>query len=65
MRIQQPVTEKTCNTINAAHIRCDIDDRNETMGKKVREAGTDRVPYVVVVGDEEVASKKLNVTVRK
>ena len=44
-------------TINAARIRCDIDDRNETMGKKVREAGMDWVPYVVVVGDEEVASR--------
>ena len=35
------------------------------MDKKVREAGMDWVPYVVVVGDEEVASKKLTVTVRK
>jgi threonyl-tRNA synthetase len=67
-----PVTEKhiafaedLVKTINAAQIRCDIDDRNETMGKKVREAGMDWVPFVVVVGDEEVASKKLTVTVRK
>jgi threonyl-tRNA synthetase len=67
-----PVTEKhiafaeeLAKTINAAQIRCDIDDRNETMGKKVREAGMDWVPYVIVVGDEEVASKKLTVTVRK
>ena len=28
------------------------------MGKKVREAGMDWVPYVIVVGDEEVAIKK-------
>ena len=38
---------------------------NESVGKKVREAGMDWVPYVVVVGDEEVASKNLTVTVRK
>ena len=67
-----PVTEKhiafaeeLVKTINAAQIRCDIDDRNETMGKKVREAGVDWVPYVIVVGDEEVESKNLTVTVRK
>ncbi|MDP3563050.1 MAG: threonine--tRNA ligase [Methanoregula sp.] len=67
-----PVTEKhiafaeeLAKTINAAQVRCDIDDRNETMGKKVREAGMDWVPYVIVVGDEEVASKMLTVTVRK
>jgi Anticodon binding domain len=33
--------------------------------RKVRKAGMGRVPYVVVVGDEEVASKNLTVTVRK
>jgi threonyl-tRNA synthetase len=58
-------TEELVKTINAAQVRCDIDDRNETMGKKVREAGMDWVPYVIVVGDEEVASKMLTVTVRK
>ena len=67
-----PVTEKhiayaeeVATIINTAQIRCDIDDRNETMGKKVREAGMDWVPYVVVVGDEEIANKKLSVTIRK
>ena len=67
-----PVTEKhlayaeeLMKQISAAQIRCDMDDRNETMGKKVREAGMDWVPYVIVVGDEEVASKKLTVTIRK
>ncbi|OPY38242.1 MAG: Threonine--tRNA ligase [Methanoregula sp. PtaU1.Bin051] len=60
-----PFAEELCNTLNAAQIRCDLDDRNETMGKKVREAGMDWVPYVVVVGDEEVGSGKLTVTVRK
>jgi threonyl-tRNA synthetase len=67
-----PVTERTsrlprkyATTINAAQIRCDIDDRNESVGKKVREAGMDWVPYVIVVGDEEVASKNLTVTIRK
>ena len=54
-----------CNALNAAQVRCDVDDREESVGKKVREAGMDWVPYVVVVGDEEVATKKLTVTIRK
>ena len=54
-----------CDAINAARIRCDVDDREESVGKKVREAGMDWVPYVIVVGDEEVASGKLTVTIRK
>jgi threonyl-tRNA synthetase len=57
--------QEICNTINAAQVRCDVDDREESVGKKVREAGMDWVPYVIVVGDEEIASKNLTVTVRK
>jgi len=44
--------------------RTDIDDRDETVGKKIRDAGRDWVPYVVVIGDSELESGKLAVTVR-
>jgi threonyl-tRNA synthetase len=56
--------EEVCAQINAAQIRCDIDDREESVGKKVREAGMDWIPFVIVVGDEETTSRKLTVTVR-
>ncbi|HWB34225.1 MAG TPA: threonine--tRNA ligase [Candidatus Paceibacterota bacterium] len=41
----------------AAGIRAEIDDSNETLGKKVREAKTWRVPYTLVIGDKEIADK--------
>jgi threonyl-tRNA synthetase len=44
--------------------RVDIDDREDTVGKRIREAGREWVPYVVVIGDKEVETGKLNVTVR-
>ena len=44
--------------------RTDIDDRDETVGKKIRDAGREWVPYVVVIGDSELESGKLAVTVR-
>jgi len=44
--------------------RTDIDDRDETVGKKIRDAGREWVPYVAVIGDEELASGSLTVTVR-
>lgn len=44
--------------------RTDIDDRDETVGKKIRDAGREWIPYVVVIGDEELASGSLTVTVR-
>jgi threonyl-tRNA synthetase len=51
----------------ASHLQCraDIDDREETVGKKIRNAGQEWVPYVVVVGDRETESGNINVTVRE
>ncbi|CAG0984297.1 partial threonyl-tRNA synthetase, partial [Methanosarcinales archaeon] len=44
--------------------RVDIDDREETVGKKIRDAGKEWIPYVAVVGDEEINSGNITVTVR-
>jgi threonyl-tRNA synthetase len=44
--------------------RTDVDDRDETVGKKIRDAGREWIPYVVVIGDEELESSKLSVTIR-
>ncbi len=44
--------------------RVDIDDRSDTVGKRVREAGREWVPYVVVIGDNEVETGLVNVTIR-
>ncbi|MDG6244991.1 MAG: threonine--tRNA ligase [Methanolobus sp.] len=44
--------------------RVDIDDREDTVGKKIREAGREWIPYVVVVGDSEIEKGTINVTIR-
>ena len=44
--------------------RVDIDDREDTVNKKVREAGRVWIPYVVVIGDREIENGKVNVTIR-
>jgi len=46
-------------------IRVDVDDREETVSKKIRDAGREWIPYVAVVGDKEVENKTLSVTIRK
>ena len=38
-----------------AGLRAEIDDRNEKMGYKIRAAQTQKIPYMLVVGDKEVA----------
>ncbi|KAF5414168.1 MAG: Threonine--tRNA ligase [Candidatus Methanogaster sp.] len=54
--------EEVAAAING--VRADIDDRDETVGKRVRVAGREWVPYVVVIGDKEVESGVLSVTIR-
>ena len=45
-------------------IRVDVDDREESVSKKVRDAEVEWIPYIVVVGEKEAASGKLAVRVR-
>ena len=45
-------------------IRVEIDLRNETMGKKIREAQLQKVPYVIVIGNNEVASETVSLRAR-
>jgi threonyl-tRNA synthetase len=44
-------------------LRVEIDNRNESLGKRIREARLQRVPYSLVIGDKELEAQK--VAVRK
>ncbi len=56
--------EKLANTLTSAEIRTDIDDRNESIGKRIREAETEWIHYILVIGEKEVNAKNLNVRER-
>ena len=45
-------------------IRVVIDDRSERMNLKIREAQLNKIPYMVVVGDKEIASQTLSIRLR-
>lgn len=49
--------------LQAAGLRASLDARNESLGKRIREARLQRVPYILVIGDKEVAAG--TVAVRK
>ena len=57
--------EELYEKIKASNIRVDIDDRDESVGKKIRNASKEWIPYIFVVGDKEVESGKFQVTVRE
>ena len=43
------------------NIRVEIDNRNEKLGYKIREAQLEKVPYVLIIGNQEVNEKRVNV----
>jgi threonyl-tRNA synthetase len=51
--------EKMLAELSTNQIRADIDDRDETVGKKIRESETEWIRYTVVIGDKEINSGKL------
>ncbi len=50
--------------LERAGIRVEVDNREEKMGYKIREAQLQKVPYMIVVGDNEVNENKVNVRIR-
>ncbi|MBN2478096.1 threonine--tRNA ligase, partial [Candidatus Micrarchaeota archaeon] len=62
---QKEYCTKLFEKLNPREVRAELDDREETLGKKIREAQKEWVPYIAVVGDKEVQSGNLSVTVRE
>jgi threonyl-tRNA synthetase len=53
--------KKVCELMNNSDIRASIDDRNETIGKRIRESELKRVPYIVIVGEKEMTEGSVSV----
>ncbi|HSB57932.1 MAG TPA: threonine--tRNA ligase [Nitrosopumilaceae archaeon] len=51
--------------ITSFDIRVDLDDRNESVGKSIRDAETEWIPYVLVIGEKEVSAEKFSIRDRK
>ncbi|HDI10446.1 MAG TPA: threonine--tRNA ligase, partial [Euryarchaeota archaeon] len=51
--------------ISENNIRVDVDDRNETLSKRMRDSQREWIPYVVVIGDREMESNTLSVSIRR
>ncbi len=47
--------------LKKADIRAEVDDRNEKIGKKIRDTELQKVPYMLVIGEKEVAEQKISV----
>jgi len=58
-------TEKVAKGIEKENIRVDVDDRNESVQKKIRDSELEWIPFAVVVGEKELKDKKLAVRFRE
>lgn len=57
--------EKLADRLADNNIRVDIDDRNESVGKSIRDAETEWIRYIIVIGEKEVNSSTLSIRDRK
>lgn len=53
--------KKVCEFLNNSDIRTSVDDRNETLGKRIREIALLRVPVLAIVGEKEVGDGSVSV----
>ena len=61
---QKEFAEQALARLKEAGIRVELDDRNEKLGFKVREAQVEKIPYMLVAGDKEKELDGLNVRLR-
>jgi len=52
---------KISDALKKENIRVEVPEANETLGKRIREAEIQKIPYVLVVGDQELQNQTINV----
>jgi threonyl-tRNA synthetase len=54
-----PYCEEVLQELKAADVRAEIDDRNEKIGKKIRDTELAKIPLMLVIGEKEMNEKKV------
>jgi len=55
-----PYAENVLQQLKAADVRAEVDDRNEKIGKKIRDTELARVPLMLIIGEKEVSEEKVS-----
>ena len=58
-------SEKLADKISGNGVRVDVDDRNESIGKRIREAEKEWIRYILVIGQKEAGSENLSIRDRQ
>ena len=64
---QNTYAKKVMKELLAAdpNLRIELDDRDESVGKKIREASMQKIPYQLIVGEKEMKAKKVAIRTRE
>lgn len=62
---QLSLAEKTATLLEENLVRVDIDDRDLSLGRRIRDAAREWIPYIGVIGAREVETGTINVTIRR
>ncbi|MBU1107069.1 MAG: threonine--tRNA ligase [Candidatus Riflebacteria bacterium] len=69
--VVMPITEKHCeyarqilDQLKQHGIRCELDDRNDKIGYRIRNAQLQKVPFMIILGDQETADGRITVRLR-
>ncbi len=57
--------EKICSRMKESGLRVELDNRNEGVGRKIRDAEVSKVPFIVIIGDEEEKAGNLSYRIHK
>jgi threonyl-tRNA synthetase len=61
---QNEYAEKILEILNHNSYRADFDDRDETIGKKIRKAEIEWIPYTIILGNKELANQTVSIRKR-
>jgi len=61
---QNDYAKKIKNKLLDSDIRVEIDDRNETMGNKIRKAQEQKIPFMIIIGEKEMEANTISVRTR-
>jgi threonyl-tRNA synthetase len=61
---QNEYAEKVLDILNRENFRCDFDDREETVGKKIRQAEMEWIPYIIILGKKEQENQTISIRKR-
>ena len=56
--------KRIAEALDKAGFRVEVDERNEKVGKKIREATLEKIPYMLVVGDRDMENNTVSVRLR-